>query len=224
MRHVLALVLLAALLLPSGATAAPLAASCQFVLGFKTLHDLIPDKVGECRTDEYHNAQNGDGLQETAGGLLAWRKIDNWTAFTDGYRTWVNGPNGLQMRLNTERFSWEKDPITTAPTPTPALHYTYYVETISRQQFIRRGGAAVFCTRLTSPNGGPPVAGLPARIRAYGIDYTATTQPPDGAACVTVAVPTDATSCWVEGWITYNGREMAMESWAHHEGCSVLKQ
>ena len=38
-------------------------------------------------------------------GLLVWRKADNHTAFTDGYRTWVNGPYGLQVRLNTARFS-----------------------------------------------------------------------------------------------------------------------
>lgn len=103
------------------------AANCQFVLGFKAVHDLIPSTVGDCKTDEYHNAQNGDGLQETTGangkgGLLVWRKSDNWTAFTDGYRTWVNGPNGLQQRLNTERFPWENDgqkpgqPSQSAPT------------------------------------------------------------------------------------------------------------
>lgn len=84
------------------------AADCEFVLGFKVLHDLIPDRVGECKTNEYHNPDNGDGLQETTGGLLVWRKADNWTAFTDGYRTWINGPQGLQMRLNTERFAWEQ--------------------------------------------------------------------------------------------------------------------
>src|SRR5439155_10452091 len=40
--------------------------------------------------------------------LLVWRKADNFTAFTDGYRTWVQGPFGLQKRLNTERFAWEQ--------------------------------------------------------------------------------------------------------------------
>jgi hypothetical protein len=42
--------------------------------------------------------------------LLVWRKADNWTAFTDGYRTWLNGPQGLQQRLNTELFPWEAAP------------------------------------------------------------------------------------------------------------------
>ena len=80
------------------------AAECQFVLGFKTIHDAIPVQVGDCRDDQAF-ASTGDATQHTGGGLLVWRKADNWTAFTDGFRTWVNGPAGLQQRLNTERFT-----------------------------------------------------------------------------------------------------------------------
>lgn len=104
------------------------AANCQFVLGFKALHDLIPDIVGNCLVDEHHNLTNGDGLQETTGpvggsgtGLLVWRKADNWTAYTDGYHTWINGPDGIQERLNTgPLFPWETPagPPVEAPTPT----------------------------------------------------------------------------------------------------------
>ena len=97
------------------------AAECQFVLGFKTLRDLVGhDVVGECLENEHHN-EIGDSVQQTTGGLLAWRKADNWTAFTDGYRTWVNGPIGLVQRLNTERFEWEADyaPGGGIATPTP---------------------------------------------------------------------------------------------------------
>ena len=39
---------------------------------------------------------------------MIWRKADNWTAFTDGNRTWINGPFGLQSRLNTELLDWER--------------------------------------------------------------------------------------------------------------------
>jgi hypothetical protein len=97
-----------------GSAAPTSAASCQFLLGFKTLHDLIPASVGSCVTDEQHDPINGNAVQLTAGvnnagGLLVWRKADNWTAYTDGYRTWLNGPNGLQQRLNTDRFPWEAD-------------------------------------------------------------------------------------------------------------------
>ena len=98
------------------------AAECQFVLGFATLRDLVGhDIVGECLENEHYN-HIGDSVQQTTGGLLVWRKADNWTAFTDGYRTWINGPNGLVQRLNTERFAWEADyaPGGVAATPTPA--------------------------------------------------------------------------------------------------------
>ena len=91
------------LLLPTSVAAA----ECQFFLGFKTLRDLIGHEiVGECLESEHHG-DNGDGLQQTTGGLMAWRKADNWTAFTEGYRTWINGPNGLEQRLNSEFLPWE---------------------------------------------------------------------------------------------------------------------
>jgi hypothetical protein len=83
--------------------------SCQFQLGFKTLHDLDPADIGDCLDNEAHNSANGDALQHTTKGLMAWRKADNWTAFTNGYQTWINGPNGLVQRFNYQRFSWEAD-------------------------------------------------------------------------------------------------------------------
>lgn len=97
---------------------------CEFKLGFATLRDLIGhDIVGECLENEHWNAI-GDSNQRTTGGLMAWRKADNWTAFTDGYRTWINGPHGLVQRLNTERFEWEADYApgggVATPTPIPA--------------------------------------------------------------------------------------------------------
>ena len=114
MRHIVAVI--RGLLIAGAVVAAfPVparAANCQFVLGFRTLHNLIPNVVGDCLTNEQHNPLNGDGLQKTtgptgSGGLLVWRKTDNVTAFTDGYRTWLIGPLGLQVRRNTERFAWE---------------------------------------------------------------------------------------------------------------------
>lgn len=101
-----ALALLLSLLL---ASTTPAAAECRFTLGFATLASMIPQQVGSCLDNEGHNPDNGDALQRTTGGLLVWRKADNWTAFTDGYRTWINGPVGLSQRLNTQRFPWEPD-------------------------------------------------------------------------------------------------------------------
>lgn len=86
------------------------AQSCTFILGFKTFHDLLPAIVGTCEDDEQHSPANGDGLQRTTNGLLVWRKADNVTAFTDGYRTWLEGPRGLEQRLNRQRFLWESNP------------------------------------------------------------------------------------------------------------------
>lgn len=101
------LVLFALLLLLSSTPAQ--AADCEFRLGFKTLRNLIGHEiVGDCLENEHYN-EISDSNQQTTGGLMAWRKADNWTAFTDGYRTWINGPNGLVVRLNTTRFEWEAD-------------------------------------------------------------------------------------------------------------------
>ena len=108
---------------PQPAATSATAADCQFVFGFKSMRDAIgQDVVGECLENEHRNA-NGDSVQQrTTGGLLVWREADNWTAFTDGHHTWVNGPDGVRKRLNTERFPWESDyaPGGGVATPTPA--------------------------------------------------------------------------------------------------------
>jgi hypothetical protein len=108
-------------------SAAPIHAqtpSCQFVLGFKALHDMDPGDVGGCVDNQSLAASSGDQQQHTTNGLLVWRKADNWTAFTNGYLTWINGPSGLAQRLNTQRFSWEANPeglpLADAPVAAPA--------------------------------------------------------------------------------------------------------
>jgi hypothetical protein len=99
---------------------------CQFVLGFKTLHDLDPGDAGDC-VDNQTFATNGDAQQHTTKGLMAWRKADNWTAFTNGYQTWINGPAGLAKRLNTDRFAWEHDG---SGAPAPAAPSSDYIPQI----------------------------------------------------------------------------------------------
>ena len=107
---VLAAVVAALLLvLVGGAGRAGAAADCKFVLGFKALHAMIPETVGDCLENERHHPGKGVTSQRTKNGLLVWQKATNHTAFTDGYRTWVLGPLGLQKRLNTEQFDWERD-------------------------------------------------------------------------------------------------------------------
>ena len=44
---------------------------------------------------------------ETSKGTFVWSKDDRISRFTDGSRTWIDGPHGLQVRGNNERFRWE---------------------------------------------------------------------------------------------------------------------
>ena len=129
MRHrwsLVTILMLVGLALP--ATPA-LAAGCQYILGFKTLHADLGLTVANCLDDQTF-AANGDALQHTAHGLLVWRKADNVTAFTDGYHTWIDGPAGIELRLNNQRFSWESDAgapgttlLSTPVADVPALPY-----------------------------------------------------------------------------------------------------
>lgn len=82
------------------------AQTCEFQSGFKTLHDLLPDAVGSCLENERATAEGTQ--QRTTGGLLVWRQADNWTAFTDGYRTWSIGLQGLQQQSNATSFGWQR--------------------------------------------------------------------------------------------------------------------
>jgi hypothetical protein len=82
------------------------AARCGFVLGFKQLRDKAPDAVGDCLEDEHLDAQSGETVQRTTKGVFTFGK-DKVTRFSDSSRTWVDGPFGLQVRANNERFRWE---------------------------------------------------------------------------------------------------------------------
>lgn len=139
------------------------AESCEYVLGFKSLYDLVPDTIGECIDNVSFSGTNGDALQHTQNGLLVWRKADNFTAFTDGYRTWVNGPFGIQQRLNIERFEWENDggpanppgppPSIVAPrTPVSSSSCSLPADTVKFDKFVPDyGGAALGQGTVSNP-------------------------------------------------------------------------
>jgi len=146
-RTLLALCLAAGLTAPAAAARAE--SGCQFVLGFSTLASMIPRQVGACADGETHNPVNGDAVQHTStGGLLVWRKADNWTAFTDGFHTWINGPNGLQERLNTEHFPWEA-PAVVSPSPG------------AQPSVGAPGSPAEEIAAVAVPQGYPPMSQLP---------------------------------------------------------------
>jgi hypothetical protein len=139
---------------------------CGFALGFKAIVDQIGDRVGRCLENEHFNVANGNAEQRTAawhgqGGLLVWRKSDNWTGFTDGYRTWVNGPYGLQQRLNTERFAWEAD--SAAPPALVAVRAAGHPR-FDRVVFEFRGGLSGHAVAYTAPPILADGSGLPVAV------------------------------------------------------------
>jgi hypothetical protein len=83
---------------------------CRVAMGFALLEAHVgPSVVGQCLEDEHFDPAAGTSMQRTTGGMLVWRKADNALAFTDGYRTWVLGPFGLQQRYAASRYCWEAD-------------------------------------------------------------------------------------------------------------------
>jgi hypothetical protein len=106
---------------PSGGLP-PEQSRCQFVLGFSVLRQLVGAvQVGYCIEDQ-HFAPNGDAQQQTTGGLLARIKNDNRTIFTDGFRTWAAGPDGLQVSLNQDGAQIERALLRLHLLPHPLRH------------------------------------------------------------------------------------------------------
>ena len=149
--------------------------ACMFVGGFARIRDLVgPQKVGDCLEDEHFNPENQNAEQLTTGGLLVWRKSDNFTAFTDGGTTWINGPAGLQSRANNERFPWETDLETTSRTastspPPPVVAAPARLE--------------------SAPQSSPSAASSPAAV-AQVAAATATKPPTATATATAVRTPT----------------------------------
>lgn len=112
------------------------AEKCGFLDGFRALRDQIgAQRVGECL--EHSRPVDGGVEQRTTGGLLVWNAVANVVAFTDGGRTWVAGPNGIEVRENGERFGWEEEALRAAEEAevaalevTPGQLALAYVETV----------------------------------------------------------------------------------------------
>lgn len=197
--------MLAGVLAPARDVAAQQASTCQYLLGFKTLHDLDPSDIGDC-LDNQSFGDNGDALQHTVKGLLVWRKVDNWTAFTNGHTTWINGPDGLENRLNTDRFPWEAaasasvaqavtpTPAPAAfPTPTPKPVYPWYFKRVTDPPFQVCGPGQPFACVDSAPNAGTqyigghvinkdgtPAAGIIIQARVAGLNLLYSTTDSNG--------------------------------------------
>ncbi len=151
------------------------AAECQFVLGFLSLQQMIPDIVGNCLTNVQYNPANGDGLQMTTGwhgngGMLVWRKADNFTAFTDGYHTWVNGPFGLQERLNSQRFFWEWNPDELVIVPPPVPGDRCHTAQLSLSVQSGEGGAGHVGNTMRFTNNAPVLCTFYGYVGALMLD------------------------------------------------------
>jgi hypothetical protein len=86
----------------------PVQPGCQVVLGFALLEAYVgPSVVGACLEPERFDPSTATSEQRTSRGLLVWRKTEGVLAFTDGHHTWLLGPDGLQQRLNAQRYCWE---------------------------------------------------------------------------------------------------------------------
>ncbi len=193
MKRVLVAVLVAASLLSTQALAARSQAEpCRFVLGFADLRDKVGGtKVGACLEDERFNAENGNAEQRTAGGLLVWRKADNFTAFTDGSMSWVAGPNGVQTRPNSERFAWENDPQ--RPSTAPAAAPARAASAAPAASPASGATASVAPAAAASPGATPAPASSPS---AFGAASTPAPSGAGGARNPNAGVaPVNATTC-----------------------------
>ena len=100
-------VALVAVLAVSGQIPTGLAAQCEIRPRFRVLAEALPELIGNCVASEALNGETGDIEQPVDGGVLVLRSADNTPVFTDGWQTWVAGPNGIETRLNSERLAWE---------------------------------------------------------------------------------------------------------------------
>ncbi len=106
---------------------------CQYQFGFQTLHQQIPEIVGDCVTNEIYDPAQGWSTQITQNGVLIWRASDNWTGFVAAETAWVLGPGGAQSVPAAATGIWGQDQSTT----TVQLYFSRHPE--SDQDF-----AAVF--------------------------------------------------------------------------------
>lgn len=118
----------------------------EFRLGFSALANQIPDIVGQPLQGEQF-AANGDSSQLTTRGLMVYRKSDNLAMFTDGSRTWVNGPSGVVSRLNAERFPFEQSGESASTASTDA---GLTLQQVNNTQYVIEGRTIQFTNGMAT--------------------------------------------------------------------------
>ena len=107
----LALALATLLLTFPGGSATARAEGCTIPPRFGPLVREIPQVVGQCLLNPTSDPSTGDIGQVTTNGELLMRGSDGIAQFTDatnGYLTWVAGPDGVVSRSQDERLGWEE--------------------------------------------------------------------------------------------------------------------
>ena len=144
--------------LPGPAAAVSPSDSCNYITGFQMLVDAVPQAAGMC-TEQGHYWEPGadprDFVQHTTTGLFVRRAFNDEPGFTNGYLSWVVGPQGQVLsRLNTDQFDWEKIP---RQEPVGAVVSQAVAPCIARDMNLAH------CTP-----GPPPKVTLPAPLSASG--------------------------------------------------------
>lgn len=124
-----------------GASQGAAQTGCGFSDGFAALRDQVgAETIGECLATP-RAVEGGDVHQQTSRGLLVWRAAINVVAFTDGARTWVSGPEGIQVRPNSELFAWEREALARARAKaaqiTPDQLLRLYIERVRGNSDVR---------------------------------------------------------------------------------------
>ena len=101
----------------SGPGTPPPSGPCQFILGFAFLHAELRGIDGNCVNNEHDDPNGtGDRVQSTFNpannvqGYMVWQKATNTMRWTDGFQTYTYSSCGLQRRLNTQAWVWERNP------------------------------------------------------------------------------------------------------------------
>jgi phosphohistidine phosphatase SixA len=92
------------------AAASPSPISCEILLGFATLRDMVGEAVvGQCQEAERQIPSNGNAEQRTTNGLFVYRALDQHVLFVGATQTWINRGGNVVTRPNNVRLEWEGD-------------------------------------------------------------------------------------------------------------------
>jgi hypothetical protein len=175
---------------------------------------LDPADIGDCVDNQFF-AANGDAQEHTTKGLMAWRKLDNATVFTDGATTWMTRPSWISdaqnravvSRPNNRVFAWETPGVGQAARVAPqntgltltVNSATQIQNTAGISSSAAPAGKAYLVLDVTIANDAPPLA-TPEQYNAAsftlkdssGVVYDRALYQPDHAIGLDTLAPSDS--------------------------------